>query len=112
MSELKKFTIEFLKALADPARLEILYLLEKSTLSSSEIQKELKRSQSTISKHLNMLIENYIIDFEKRDNKNYYRIKDSKIYELINSISTMVLNNNRKRFKDMQDADIRDVLSP
>ena len=112
MSELKRLTLEFLKSLADPVRLEIFYLLESSTLNSSELQKELGRSQSTISKHLNMLVLNNIIDFEKRDNINYYRFKNNEVVELIKNITSTVLNINRKRLKDLQDADIQDVLSP
>lgn len=112
MSELRKFTIEFLKALADPVRLDILYFLEKRKLSSSELQKELDRSQSTISKHLNMLVENNLIDFDKKDNVNYYKIKNNEVIKLINNITAIVLNVNKKRLKDLQDADIHDVLSP
>jgi DNA-binding transcriptional ArsR family regulator len=63
MSELRRFTVEFLKVLADPVRLDILYFLERNKSSSSELQKELGRSQSTVSKHLHMLIENNLIDF-------------------------------------------------
>ncbi|MBY8984057.1 MAG: winged helix-turn-helix transcriptional regulator [Candidatus Lokiarchaeota archaeon] len=112
MSELKRFTVEFLKALADPIRLDILHLLEKSKLNSSELQEELGRSQSTISKHLNMLFENNLIDFEKKNKVNYYTIKNSEIIELINNITAIVLNTNRKRLKDLQKKDIEDVLSP
>lgn len=112
MSELRKLTIEFLKVLADPIRLDILYLLEKNKFSSSEIQEELKRSQSTISKHLNMLVENDLIDFEKIDNIKYYKIENNKVFDLINTINTIVLNNSKKKLRDIQDADINDILSP
>ena len=115
MSELKKLrelTADFLKVLADPIRLDILYLLEKNTLNAFKIQKKANRSQSTISKHLNMLVENNLIDFEKRDNIKYYRIKNSEIFEIINNINTIILNNTKIRLKEMQDAAVRDVLSP
>lgn len=112
MSELRKLTIEFLKVLADPIRLDILYLLEKNKFSSSEIQEELKRSQSTISKHLNMLVENDLIDFEKKDNIKYYKIENNEVFDLINTTNTIVLNNSKKKLRDIQDADINDILSP
>jgi len=112
MSELRKLTIEFLKVLADPIRLDILYLLEKNKFSSSEIQEELKRSQSTISKHLNMLVENDLIDFEKIDNIKYYKIENNEVFDLINTTNTIVLNNSKKKLRDIQDADIHDILSP
>lgn len=112
MSELRRLTVEFLKVLAEPVRLEILDLLQNSENSASKIKNILDRSQSTISKHLGMLVEHNLIDFEKRDNIKYYRIKNSEVIDLIKNISTIVLNNNRKKLKDFQEADIRDVLSP
>jgi len=115
MSELKKLrelTSDFLKVLGDPTRLEMIDLLQNGEKTASEIKNALKKSQSTISKHLNMLVENDLIGFEKRGNKKYYKIENSEILDLITTINTIVLNNNKKRLKEMQDADIRDVLSP
>jgi DNA-binding transcriptional ArsR family regulator len=112
MSEIKRLTLEFLKLLADPVRLEILSLLEKSSFNSSDLQKELGRSQSTTSKHLNMLLLNDIIDFERRENVKYYRIKNNEVIELINDIISTVLNINKKKLKGLQNVDVEDVLSP
>ncbi len=114
MSDLKKLrelTADFLKVLSDPIRLDILYLLEKNTLNAFKIQKKANRSQSTISKHLNMLVENKLIDFEKRDNIKYYRIKNSEIFEIINDINTIILNNTKVKLKEIQEADRYDALS-
>ena len=79
MSEIKKYTIEYMKALSDPTRLEILYILEKRVLNSSEIQDILKRSQSTVSKHLSILLENNLIDFQKNNNVKYYNIRNKNL---------------------------------
>ena len=111
MSELRKYTIEFLKILADPTRLEILDLLKDSQKSSSEIQKTLSRSQSTISKHLNILIDNNLIDFEKKNYIKYYKIKNANIFNLISNINSIVANINKEKFKDIRDVDIYDTLS-
>ncbi len=111
LEKLRELTADFLKVLADPIRLDILYLLEKKSLNAFEIQTKTKRSQSTISKHLNMLVEKDLIDFEKNDNIKYYRIKTSDIFELINNINTIILKNNKIRLREIQEADIRDVLS-
>ena len=59
-----------------------------------------------------MLFENNLINFEKINKVNYYRIKNSEIVDLINNITSIVLNTNRKRFKGLQEEDIEDVLSP
>ncbi len=111
MSELRKYTIEFLKLLAHPTRLKILDILRKNNKNSSEIQKELRRSQSTISKHLNMLSENNIIDFEKKDNVKYYKIKNLDVFTLLSSINSIVGNLYKEKFKDIRDVDVIDTLT-
>ena len=112
MSELRKYTVEFLKVLGDPTRLDIIDLLQNSEKTALEIKEALDRSQSTISKHLNMLVENDLITFEKIDNIKYYKVENSEVFDLIKFINTIVLNNSKKKLKDIQDADIRDILSP
>ncbi len=112
MSELRKHTVEFLKVLGDPTRLDIIDLLQNSEKTALEIKEALDRSQSTISKHLNMLVENDLITFEKIDNIKYYKVENSEVFDLIKFINTIVLNNSKKKLKDIQDADIRDILSP
>ncbi|NVM34895.1 MAG: winged helix-turn-helix transcriptional regulator [Candidatus Lokiarchaeota archaeon] len=111
MSELRKYIVEFLKVLAHPTRLEILDLLKNSEQNSSEIQNLLNRSQSTVSKHLSMLFENNIIDFEKKDNTKYYKIKNSDIFTLISNINVIVGNVYKEKFKDIRDVDVYDILS-
>jgi ArsR family transcriptional regulator len=111
MSELRKYTVEFLKVLADPTRLEILDLLKKSEKNSSEIQDVLGRSQSTISKHLNMLVENNLISFTKRNNVKYYTIENEYIFNLLSNIHSIVAEINKEKLKDLRDVDIYDTLS-
>lgn len=111
MSDFKRYTVEFLKVIADSTRLEILNFLKGTEKSSSDIQEELDRSQSTISKHLNMLVDNNLIAFEKKDNINYYKIRNADILNLINRINSVVLDINKEKLKDIQDVDIRETLS-
>jgi len=111
MSELRKYTVEFLKLLADPTRLEILDLLKNDEKNSSEIQKILRRSQSTVSKHLNMLVENNLIDFEKKNNIKYYKIENVNVFNLLSDINSIVADINKEKLKDLRDVDIYDTLS-
>ena len=111
MSELRKYTIEFLKVLADPTRLEILVQLKNSEKNASEIKDELRKSQSTISKHLKMLVDNNLIDFEKKDNIKYYKIRNSDIFTLLSHIHSTVADINTEKLKDLRDVDIYDTLS-
>jgi len=113
MSELRKYAIEFLKVLADSTRLEIIDQLKNSEKNASEIRKKLKpkRSQSTISKHLNILVDNNLIDFEKKENVKYYKIKNVDIFTLLSHINSIVANINTEKLKDLRDVDIYDTLS-
>ncbi|GAG89410.1 unnamed protein product [marine sediment metagenome] len=97
MSELRKHTVEFLKVLGDPTRLDIIDLLQNSEKTALEIKEALDRSQSTISKHLNMLVENDLITFEKIDNIKYYKVENSEVFDLIKFINTIVLNNSKQK---------------
>ena len=111
MSELRKYTVEFLKVLADPTRLEILDQLRISEKNSSEIQEELEKSQSTISKHLNMLVDNNLIEFEKKENIKYYKIKNIDIFTLLSHIKSTVADINTEKLKDLIDIDRNETLS-
>lgn len=112
MSELRRYAINFLRVLADPTRLDILYLLEKGEKTSSEIQKEFKKSQSTVSKHLNILADYNLIDFEKKDNIKYYKLNNNiDIFNLISQINSVVANINKDKLKDIRDVDIYNTLS-
>jgi ArsR family transcriptional regulator len=111
MSELRKYTVDFLKILADPTRLEILDLLKTSEMNSSEIQDILKRSQSTTSKHLNILVENNLVKFKKKSNIKYYSIENDHIFNLLSNINSIVAEINKEKLKDLRDVDIYDTLS-
>jgi ArsR family transcriptional regulator len=111
MSELRKYIVEFLKVLADPTRLEILNQLRNSEKNSSEIQDEVSKSQSTISKHLKMLVDNNLIEFKRKDNIKYYKIKNIDIFTLLSQINSIVANINTEKLKDLRDVDIYNTLS-
>ena len=111
MTEIKDFTIEFLKILSDPTRLDILDYLKENEKTSAEIQERLNRSQSTVSKHLSLLTETKLISYERRGNVNYYKIRNSEIFSLLNSIKSFVDMLNKEKLKDLRDIDILDTLS-
>ncbi|MFX1375640.1 MAG: ArsR/SmtB family transcription factor [Promethearchaeota archaeon] len=107
-----KNVVEFLKVLADTTRLEILNFLKDNEMTSSEIQKKLGRSQSTTSKHLNMLVDNNLLYFEKKNNIKYYKQnKKIDINNLIDQINSIITTVNKEKFKEIRDVDIYDTLS-
>jgi len=114
MSEIKKFTVDFLKVVADQTRLDILNLLQNSELSSSEIQDKLKKSQSTISQHLKILDNSNLIVIEPRKEGKklikYYIIKDHRIFKLLSEINSFVVKINKEKLVDLRDLDVVDTL--
>lgn len=74
------------KAIADPTRLNILYLLEGKELCSCSIQSALKKSQPTISHHINILKKAKLIKGRKKGTWIYYSLKDPETIKLIKKI--------------------------
>jgi len=110
MSELKKDIIEFLKVLADQTRLEILDLLYHEKKTSSEIQSALKKSQSTISQHLKVLMGKNLIIFDRINNIKKYKIKNKEVFKLLIDIKSFVAEINKERLQAMSNEDILDTL--
>jgi DNA-binding transcriptional ArsR family regulator len=110
MSEIKEFTIDFLKVLADQTRLDILLLIKNEELTQEDLTKELKKSQSTISQHLNLLSSNSIITYDLRNKKKYYTVKDQEIYNILAKINQYVIKTNKEKLSNLINSDILEVL--
>ena len=81
-----KVLAEKLKALGNPARLQMLVNLYKDECNVSHIQKRLKLPQSTISQHLSTLKSNGIIEGRREGTKVCYKVIDPDIRRLIEMI--------------------------
>jgi len=77
---------ETLKALAHPARLKIVFGLLKDECNVTQIQKELRIPQSTVSQHLRILRNAGIIKGRKEGTKTCYSVIDIKARELMEII--------------------------
>lgn len=82
---------KILSALSDPTRLEILEYLGESEKCVCEIIPAFQRSQSTISKHLNILYEAGILDREIDGKRTLYRVRDPQLFDVIKAIDTLAL---------------------
>jgi len=86
-----KKNVEMLKALADETRLKILSILgEEGEKCQCEIIPLIGKSQSTVSQHLQTLVNSGILELRREGQRTYYRIKDErikKILDLANRIS-------------------------
>ena len=78
---------ENIKALSDPTRLKIVYILSKTDeLCVCQIIETLNKSQSTISHHLNILKKAKIVDWRKKGQWIYYSLKNPGIINGLNII--------------------------
>ena len=89
ISELR---VKILSAFSDPTRLELLEYLAGGERCVCEILPAFSRSQSTISKHLNILHETGILDRRIDGKRTLYRIKNPRIFNLLKEVDTIALD--------------------
>lgn len=78
--------LEVLKALSDDTKFQILELLKKHKMYGQEIAKELGLATSTISYHLNVLVNLHIVNLIKDGKKIYYIINNKQLTSYLNEI--------------------------
>jgi ArsR family transcriptional regulator len=83
--------VKILSALSDPTRLELLDYLAGGERCVCEILPAFQRSQSTISKHLNILHEADILERKIDGKRTVYRIKDPHVFDLLRLVDSMAL---------------------
>ncbi|HOT06262.1 MAG: DNA-binding transcriptional repressor ArsR [Methanosaeta sp. PtaB.Bin039] len=81
--------VKILSALSDPTRLELLEYLSAGERCVCEILPAFQRSQSTISKHLNILHEADILEREIDGKRTVYRIRDAQVFDLIRMVDCL-----------------------
>ena len=69
----------FLKALAQPTRLQILYFLKDGEQCQCKIIPRMKEDQSNISRHLTHMRDMGILESRREGVSVYYKIKDMKV---------------------------------
>jgi len=88
---------EFCKTLANPKRLMIIALLSKKEMSVGEIAEVTEISLSTISQHLRVLREQYIVTTRKEGQTVYCQLSDNRLMDACVTIRTVLLENMRQR---------------
>lgn len=79
------------KALSDPTRLEILYLLRHGELCVCKIIAVLEKPQSTISHHLNVLKNAGFIKWRKEGVWIHYRLSNPNIIDIVEKLCKSIL---------------------
>ncbi len=77
---------EVIKALADPTRLKIIYLLKHGELCVCEIITAMEKPQPTISHHLNILKKAGFLKWRKEGVWVHYSLSNSKIPDIVNQL--------------------------
>jgi len=75
-----------IKALADPTRLKIIYLLKHGELCVCEIMTALDKPQPTISHHLNLLKNAGLLKWRKEGVWIHYRLSNSNVVDNIHEL--------------------------
>jgi ArsR family transcriptional regulator len=70
------------KALAEPARLQMLSALRAGEMTVSELVEELKLGQANVSKHLQLLHASGFVARRKEGLHVYYRLADQTVFQL------------------------------
>lgn len=81
---------EIFKAISDPTRIKILYLLQDGELCVCEITDVLEKPQSTISHHLNVLKKAGFIQGRKEGLWIHYQLTNDQLLELIENLSDLI----------------------
>ncbi len=101
---------DFLKAIADRNRLDIINFLRNGEKSSLEIQEMLKKGQSTVSQQLKLLIQANIVIYRQQGVKKYYSIKDNKIFQLLSAINSYILGQSQEKLDAITSLGVMDTL--
>lgn len=87
----RKHLLPVLKALSDSSKFEILQSLLISPKYNLEIAEELKLSPPTVSHHMSVLLENGLVDVEKREGKVYYTLSKERLREITGELEELFL---------------------
>ena len=81
-TELVELVAERFKALAEPARLEILSALRRGEMTVGEMVDVTKLGQANVSKHLQLLYNHGFVTRRKEGLFVYYSLADRRIFQL------------------------------
>lgn len=91
-----KIQSDFIKALAHPARLQIVEFLKKGEQNVGNIVKALGVQQSSLSRHLMILKESGILAARQQGLLIYYKIEDHEIFKVLKPIRVLLCKRLKK----------------
>ncbi len=90
---------DILKALAQPTRLKILELLREGEKCICEIVPAINGEQSNISRHISLMQKRNLVTTRKDGVKVMVKVKDQKIFDVLNRVSMILKNQMREQKK-------------
>lgn len=100
-SQIFNLQAKFLKAIANPRRLEIIHLLRNQELAVSQIQAMLGLPQANLSQHLQVLRNTKVLKTRRKGKQIYYSISDKNFVKASDLIRTSLI----KEYKNTPLAD-------
>jgi len=88
--DLLEMKANILKALGQPTRLKILELLRDGERCVCEIFPAIQEEQSNVSRHLALMKVAAILASRKEGQMVHYRVRDPKVYELLDGVSALL----------------------
>ena len=90
---------EVLKTLAQPTRLKILECLRNGERCICDIVPAIDGEQSNISRHISLMQKNHLVTTRKDGVKVMVRVKDQKIFEILDKVSLILKNQMKEQEK-------------
>ena len=88
--EIFELKAEILRVLAQPTRMKILECLRKGERSIHEIIPDIHAEQSNVSRHIFLMQKNHIVTTRKAGVRVMVKVRDTKVFEILDSISLLL----------------------
>ena len=89
-SRLIELESAYLRTIAQPTRLKILYFLKDGEKCQCEIIPQMREDQSNISRHLTHMRDMGILESRREGVSVYYKIKDNRVFRLLSLADQMI----------------------
>jgi ArsR family transcriptional regulator len=96
--EIYRLHADFCKFMANPKRIEILFLLGEQELCVEEITKKMGINIPNVSQHLSIMREKGIVETRREGTKIYYRIANPKTLQACTIMRDAMIEQMEKNF--------------
>ncbi len=109
MSSVLRLTTNLFKILSDVNLINVILNLKDGEQSFQELQKQLDISQSNLSHLMKKLIDVNIVQYRKDKRKKYYKIKNLKIFTILNDAKSLLTDIQEETMEEFRDFKLYDI---